>query len=88
MNSTLKGIFTLLAIQVLLLPAKSQKVSVKWELSDNKNLSANTITGDSQGILTASYLSGNGIAKVELMTSGNADTGYEAPTSDPPFSMF
>ena len=88
MNSTLKGIFTLLAIQVLLLPAKSQKVSVKWELSDNKNLSANTITGDSQGILTASYLSGNGIAKVELMTSGNADTGYEAPTYDPPFSMF
>ena len=88
MNNTLKRTFILLAAQLLLLPVFSQKVSVKWELSDTKNLSASTITGDTQGLITASYLAGNAIAKIEPMSSGNADTGYEAPIYDPPFSMF
>ena len=86
MNNTLKRTFILLAAQLLLLPVFSQKVSVKWELSDTKNLSASTITGDTQGLITASYLAGNAIAKIEPMSSGNADTGYEAPIYDPRFS--
>ncbi len=88
MISTLKRVFSLLVCVVMFLPVMSQKVSVKWELSDSKNLSASSISGDDASILSASYLSGNGVAKVETMTAGNADEGYQAPVYDPPFSMF
>ena len=68
--------------------AKAQKVSVKWELSDKDNLSANTITGDDSNILSATFTQWSGIAKVETMKGGNADAGYTNPSYSPYFTQF
>ena len=65
-----------------------QKVSVKWELSNDQNLSDAVITGNDEQIITSAYLSGSQIAKTSVMTGGNADTGYTAPAYDPYFTQF
>lgn len=65
----------------------AQRVSVKWEFSNKDNLSVTEITGDQQGLLTPSYLAGNGIDSLGTMTSGNATTGYTAPTYTPAFTQ-
>ena len=78
----------LLSSLLLSIQAMGQKVSVKWEFSDKDNLSASTITGDTESILTTSYLSGSAIASIETMTAGNAAEGYDVPVYDPPFTLF
>ena len=86
----MKSILRSLALTICLvanIQTWAQKVSVKWEFSNPENLSATTITGDANGLLTPSYLAGSGINKIVAMESGNAATGYEAPVYNPPFGM-
>ena len=65
-----------------------QKVSVRWELSDKDNLAQYETTGDGASLVRGSYLAGAAIARTETMTSGNAATGYTAPTYTPAFTQF
>jgi len=83
-KSILSLIFAIAGISI----AQAQKVSVKWELSDKDNLSAATITGDTEGILSASYAQGTYIDSVASMTGSNAATGYTAVTYDPLFTQY
>lgn len=70
------------------LSAMGQKVTATWVLDDPSNLSAATVNGDAAHLLTASYLSGSSIARTEVMTGSNAESGYTAATYAPPFTQF
>ena len=70
------------------LSATAQKVSLKWELSNKDNLSASSITGDDNSILSATFSKWSGIDSVATMKSGNAESGYTAPTYTPNFTQF
>ncbi len=85
---TLKVLFTLFVCAFPVLSSMGQKATVTWQLSDTENLSTATITCDTHNVLTSSYLAGNAIAKVAVMTAGNAETGYQTPTYDPAFCMY
>ena len=79
---------SLLLFLATALSMTAQKVSLKWELSNKDNLSASTITGNSNNILSATFSKWSGIDSVATMKSGGAETGYTAPTYTPYFTQF
>jgi len=83
-----KILFILCILQFSSIIALAQKISVTWTLSDKDNLSTATVTGDTEELISSSYLNGSAIDSVATMTGGNAASGYTAPTYSPAFTQF
>ena len=83
----MKIIFSTLLLLLGTLAVGAQ-VSVKWQLSDKDNLSATSISGDTESLLTTAFAQGTAIDSLATMTSGNAASGYTAPVYEPPFTQF
>ncbi len=77
----------LLSLATSLLPLRlfAEHADICWPMTDIDNLSAFNITTGADAYFTPSFTLGGKLAATAVMTSSNADSGFEPVTYDPAF---
>lgn len=86
----MKKTLSFISLLFIGLTAFAQQVSVKWGLTDVKNLATATVSGDEAytNLLTTNHTKGDKIAEVVALTASTAADGFTVAPYDPPLASF